>query len=271
MKSLDTAIETIHLLDDLAGEDTPLTRLSPLAKVGSLFLFLVTLVSLGPGNLIGALGLMLVLPVLYQVGRLPWKQPLRQLRPVLFMVGGFGMVNLFWFQGSPAYLGPVQVPGGIGVLLLLLLKAVGCVLAAYGLLATTSLEKLACALQKLPLPRVLIISMLLTWRYLVLLLQEGRRMAAAYQLRAPESRGIPWKISGSLLGLLFLRSLDRAQTVYESMKLRGFAGRFPDQESSGSGKGNLLLLGGTLAWCLICRFCLQLFLLHCILLLPFLL
>ncbi len=259
MKSLKNAIETIHLLDDLAGEDTVLTRLSPLAKLGSLFIFLAALASLGPEKLTNALLLLWVLPVWYRLGRLSWKQSLRQLGPVLGMVGSIGLVNLFWFQGMPVSLGLVQIPGGIGVLLLLLLKATGCVLGAYLLLATTSLEKLACALQKLPLPQVLVISLLLTWRYLVLLLQEGDRMASAYRLRAPENRGIPWKISGSLLGLLFLRSLERAQLVYESMKLRGFQGRFPEQKNAGSLKGDLLLLSSTLAWCLFCRFGLYFF------------
>ena len=55
MKSLKNAIETIHLLDDLAGEDTVLTRLSPLAKLGSLFIFLAALASLGPEKLTNAL------------------------------------------------------------------------------------------------------------------------------------------------------------------------------------------------------------------------
>lgn len=253
MKSLDRAIKTIHLLDDLAGEDTVLTRLSPLAKVASLFVFLLTLASLGPGRLASALGLLLVLPVLYRLGHIPWKPVLSQLRPVLIMVGGIGLLNLYWFRGPAVSLGSLEIPGGVGVLVLLLLKTLGCVLGVYLLLATTSLEKLACTLQKLPLPRVLIISTLLTWRYLVLLLQEGGRMATAYQLRAPENRGIPWKISGSLLGLLFLRSLDRAQLVYESMKLRGFQGRFPEIQPAGSRWGDGLFVLGALGWCLICR------------------
>lgn len=254
MKSLDRAIETIHLLDDLAGEDTVLTRLSPLAKLASLFTFLTTLASLGPERLPNAFLLVLVLPVLYRLGRLPWKQPLRQLQPVLIMVGGIGLMNLFWVQGASVQVGPFSLPRGLAVLALLLLKAMGCVLAAYLLLATTSLEKLACALQKLPIPQTLIISLLLTWRYLVLLFQEGRRMAAAYQLRSPESRGIPWRISGSLLGLLFLRSLDRARSVYESMELRGFRGCFPETGKKGNPGGSILLLVLTLAWCLLCRF-----------------
>lgn len=254
MESLDHAIEAIHVLDDLAGKDTLLTRLSPLAKLASLFVFLVSLTSLGQWDLLRAVLLLLPLPVLYQLGQIPWKRALRQLWPVALMVGSLGVLNLFWNQGTPLQLGTVAVPAGLAALVVLLLKAMGCVLGAYLLLATTTLEKLACALQKLPVPQILIVSLLLTWRYLVLLLQEGRRMSNAYELRAPESKGIPWKISGSLLGLLLLRSLDRAQLVYESMKLRGFTGKFPDGESSGDLRSSLLMTAGTLGWCLLCRF-----------------
>lgn len=254
MKPLDNAIETVHLLDDLAGKNTVLTQISPLFKLASIFIFLFTLSSLGPKDLAGAVLLLLVLPVLYRVGEIPWRQPLRQLWPVFLMAGSVGVLNLFWSEGAPVQLGPVAVPAGVAALAVLLLKAVGCVLAAYLLLATTTLERLAGALQMLPLPQILIVSLLLTWRYLVLLLQEGRRMATAYQMRAPESRGIPWKISGSLLGLLLLRSLDRAQVVYESMKLRGFTGRFPEEENTGSTGPGVVLLAGTLGWCLLCRF-----------------
>ena len=254
MKHLDNAIETIHLLDDLAGKDTPLTRLSPLAKLAAIFLFLVTLASLGSQDLLRTGVLLLYLPILYRLGQLPWKQPLRQLWPVFAMVGSLGLVNLFWARGAVAQLGAFSLSSGWGTLSVLLLKALGCALAAYLLLASTTLEKMACALQKLPVPQILIVSLLLTWRYLVLLLQEGRRMSNAYELRAPESKGIPWRISGSLLGLLLLRSLDRAQLVYESMKLRGFTGKFPQRVSAGSRWSSLLMTAGTLGWCLLCRF-----------------
>lgn len=253
MKPLDSAIEAVHQLDDLAVRDTILTRLSPLCKLASLFAFLLTLASLGRQDLLRTVILLLLLPVLYRLGKIPWRRPLRQLRPVLLMVGSIGVLNLFWSEGAPVPLGPVAIPAGVAALLVLLLKAMGCVLGAYLLLATTTLEKLAGALQKLPVPQILIVSLLLTWRYLVLLLQEGRRMATAYQLRAPESQGIPWKIGGSLLGLLLLRSLDRAQLVYESMKLRGFTGRFPEGEGTGRMGASLALLAGTLGWCLLCR------------------
>jgi cobalt/nickel transport system permease protein len=254
MKRLDSAIETIHLLDDLAAENTVLTRLSPLVKLVGIFCFLVTLASFDQMALPGVVFLLLYLPVLYRVGQIPWKPVLRQMKPVLILIGGIGLVNIFFLQAPPIVWGSLHIPAGAAAFVVLCGKACGCVLAAYVVLATTSLEKLAAALQKLPLPRLLTVSLLLTWRYLVLLLQEGRRMATSYQLRAPESRGIPWRIGGSLLGLLFLRSLDRAELVYESMELRGFDGRFPDAGRSNFSGNDVVFLLGTASWCLICRF-----------------
>ena len=41
-------------------------------------------------------------------------------------------------------------------------------------------------------------------------------------MRAPKQKGLHYKAWGSLIGNLMLRSIDRAQVVYESMELRGF-------------------------------------------------
>ena len=52
-------------------------------------------------------------------------------------------------------------------------------------------------------------------------------MQQAYSLRAPGQKGIHISAWGSFLGQLLLRSMDRAQALYESMELRGFSGEFP--------------------------------------------
>lgn len=65
-------------------------------------------------------------------------------------------------------------------------------------------------------------------------------MMLAYKLRAPGQKGIHFKVWGSFLGLLLLRSMDRAQTVYESMLLRGYQGEIRGREFRGS-KGRSVL------------------------------
>ena len=52
-------------------------------------------------------------------------------------------------------------------------------------------------------------------------------MQEAYQLRAPGQKGLHISAWGSFLGQLLLRSMDRAEALYESMELRGFSGDYP--------------------------------------------
>lgn len=51
-------------------------------------------------------------------------------------------------------------------------------------------------------------------------------MTDAYHLRAPGQKGIHISAWGSFLGQLLLRSMDRADELYQSMQLRGFCGDF---------------------------------------------
>ena len=133
---------------------------------------------------------------------------------------------------------------------MLLAKGLFCFLAVWVLIASTGMESVCAALQQLHCPRVLTTTILLIYRYIVLLLQEGIRIATAYALRAPGQKGIQFRAWGSLLGQLLLRSIDRAQLVYESMQLRGFAGSFPPGQKK---HGGWLFLAVTVFYCAVFR------------------
>jgi cobalt/nickel transport system permease protein len=74
--------------------------------------------------------------------------------------------------------------------------------------------------------------LILTYRYIALLLEEVARILLAYSLRSPFSRGVHFSAWGSLSGQLLIKTHLRAQRVYESMQCRGFAGEY----NTGSGK-----------------------------------
>ena len=148
------------------------------------------------------------------------------------------------------YAGPLAVTGGMLSLGVLLAKGLFCFLAVWVLIASTGMEAVCAALQQLHCPRVLTTTILLIYRYIVLLLQEGNRLSTAYALRAPGQKGIQFRAWGSLLGQLLLRSIDRAQLVYESMQLRGFAGAFP---LAAKKHGGWLFLAVTLCYCAVFR------------------
>ena len=143
-----------------------------------------------------------------------------------------------------------------GALLVLVVKGVLCFLAVYLLIATTGMERVCAALRQLHVPQVLVTTILLTYRYIVLLLQEGNRISTAYALRAPGEKGIHFRAWGSLLGQLLLRSVDRAQLVYESMMLRGYGWRDDPaptrQPQKGSAAGTVFFVA-TLMYCILFR------------------
>ena len=76
------------------------------------------------------------------------------------------------------------------------------------------------------MPKLLTALLLLTYRYVEVLLEQAGIMTTAYHLRAPGQKGIAVSAWGSFLGQLLLRSMDRAEDLYESMELRGFTGEF---------------------------------------------
>ena len=106
------------------------------------------------------------------------------------------------------------------------MKGVFCLLASFLLMATTTIEEICRALRQLHLPKTITSLLLLTFRYIGVLLSEVSVMQEAYSLRAPGQKGVHISAWGSFLGQLLLRSMDRAEALYESMELRGFCGDF---------------------------------------------
>ena len=225
MDRLHRAIKDVHRLDDLAARDTALTRLPPLAKLLSVLVYLICTLSFGKYALTGLLGMALYPVLLYEIDDLPLGATLWRGRGVALLLAAVGVWNVFFDRTPALALGPVVLSGGALSLATLIIKGMLSFLAVYLLIATTGMEQVCAALRQLHVPRVMVTTILLTYRYIVLLLQEGNRISTAYALRAPGQKGIAFKAWGSLLGLLLLRSIERAQLVYESMMLRGYGYR----------------------------------------------
>lgn len=226
MSRIGGAVREIYRIDELSERDIWLNQLHPVVK------FIVTILYIGitvsfSGYQLEKLLLMMIYPaVLFIFGELSFADCLRKLRIVLPFICLVGIFNPI-FDRQPIYMiGTFVVTSGMISMLTLMLKGILCVLASYLLIATTNIEKICYALRMLHVPAVLVTQILLTYRYISLLLTEAGKIWDAYSLRAPGQKGIHFKAWGSLLGGLLLRSMDRASALYDSMLLRGFHGEF---------------------------------------------
>ena len=245
MSKVSNAQAELREMDELSARDSPIHRLHPLAKLLVTLMYLFTVVSF-PKYSFSALFVMLLYPVLtFQLSGIPLRLCFRKLRLVLVLVCAVGILNPFFDRTPMLALGGLTVTGGVLSMATLILKGVFALTASFLLIGTTSIDRLCAALRKLRVPGILVTLLLLTYRYVSLMLRQVSVMTDAYALRAPGQRGIHISAWGSFLGQLLLRSIDRGSELYQSMELRGFRGEFHYADGPGYGAKDLCY---TLCW-----------------------
>ncbi|MGM9553296.1 MAG: cobalt ECF transporter T component CbiQ [Faecousia sp.] len=226
MDKLSHAQAELREMDALAAERSPLHRLHPLCKLLVTAVYIVTLVSFPKYALFPLIVMALYPVILFQIADIPLRLCFHKLRFILPLVCAVGLVNPFLDHTPLFLLGSLTVTGGVVSMLTLMGKGVLALTASFLLIATTPIDTLCAALRKLHVPAILTTLLLLTYRYIGLMLEEVSVMSQAYSLRAPGQKGIHISAWGSFLGQLLLRSIDRATELYHAMLLRGFQGNF---------------------------------------------
>lgn len=226
MDKLSQAQVELREMDALAAGSSPVHRLHPLCKLAVTVAYIATVVSFPKYDFSGLVVMVLYPVLLFQAAGIPLRTCFYKLRVVLPLVCAVGLGNPFLDRLPLMQLGSLTVTGGMVSMVTLMLKGIFSLMASFLLIATTSIDSLCAALRTLHVPSLLTTLLLLTYRYIGVMLEEVAVMAEAYKLRAPGQRGIHISAWGSFLGQLMLRSMDRAQELYDSMLLRGFQGAF---------------------------------------------
>ncbi len=227
MSKLDNALCEIYHMDEIAEREQWLNHIHSLIKLVITVCFITVTVSFSKYDLAGVLRMGVYPIVVFIFGELSFRSALKRLKVILPVVCLIGVFNPFFDRQPIMEIGGIMVTAGVVSMLTLMVKGIYSVFASYLLIATTSIEKICYALRLLHVPAVIVTQILLAYRYISLLLEEASRMMQAYSLRAPNQKGVHFKVWGSLVGQLLLKSIDRANEVYESMLLRGYQGEFP--------------------------------------------
>ncbi|MCL1818177.1 MAG: cobalt ECF transporter T component CbiQ [Spirochaetaceae bacterium] len=233
MAALHRAAAGISRLEALALGDSPVHRLHPLAKVLVTLAYMTAVISFPPGNVSGlAVFLAYPLVLLPASGTPPGPLAGRLLCALPFALMG-GLSNLLLMRETAFHIGSFAVSSGLVSFTSLMLKTLLTVCAVLLLAATTSFTDIAAQLAALRVPRIFCLQLIMTYRYIGVLLHEAASMTRAYLLRAACRRGIRIKDMGSFLAQLIVRSFDRAARVYRAMTSRGFTGVYRGGQNAG--------------------------------------
>lgn len=254
MDKLTTAQQELDELDHLAAGDSPMHRLHPLAKLLTTILYILLVVSFHKYQLSGLMIMVLYPVFLYQAAGIPVSTCFRKLKLILPLVCAVGIANPFLDRTPMLRVGTLLITGGMISMVSLMLKGVFSLMASFLLIATTPIDTLCAALRMVHFPDVLTTLLLLTYRYIGVMIREVSIMTQAYALRAPGQKGIHISAWGSFLGQLLLRSMDRAQELYSSMRLRGFNGEFFYADIPPFSRSSFLFAAASCAVLLLFRF-----------------
>jgi cobalt/nickel transport system permease protein len=80
------------------------------------------------------------------------------------------------------------------------------------------------ALERLGMPKIFAIQLLMLYRYIFVLIAEGQRMYRARAIRSFQKNRMEMRTFSFLVGQLLLRTIDRGQRIHQAMLCRGFDG-----------------------------------------------
>ncbi len=178
-------------------------------------------------------------------------------RIILSLVARLEIPVLFWLFLEPFLFGEtivavVNSPWGPlpiyreGILLgiMLVLRIFAVMMLFMGTLSHMTLTEFTGTLRTLGVPTIILGSLLIMLRYVPLFREEQTRMMNAQTMRGLDVCGrrqrlVTW---GSIVGATIVRAMDRSQSVYQSMSMRGSTGNLLFSEYKVRRRDALLLL-----------------------------
>lgn len=239
----------IATLEELTYKNTPIHRLDPAVKLITTVIFLIVVISYGPDQVSSLIPYFFYTVILMAFGEIPWKPLLQRLLITLPFASFAAISNLIFNRNYVIFIGQTGITSGMVSFCSIVLKMILTVMAVLILIATTGMNELFYAMLKLHLPSILVLQIMMTFRYLGVLTGEATVMYQAYLLRAPGEKRIRLKDMGPFLGQLLIRSFDRAERIYYAMKCRGFEGRpsfSKNKKISGTGWIYMVMVSGVL-------------------------
>ena len=253
--SFDIQYYNIGFLDQLSYKSTFVHRLDPRVKLCVTLLFLLTVISFSKYEIFALLPFFLFPVLLMTLGEIPFMFIFKKVLLVSPFAVFIGIFNPLLDSGQISIVNGYTISAGWLSFISILLKFTLTVSTALLLVATTSFPGVCHALRQLGLPSIFVSQLFFLYRYIFVLMEETVRIVRARNMRSFGDRGKGIKIFVRIAGTLFLRTVQRAERVYNAMLSRGFQGDMPALKHFQFKTGDMIFAATVAAFLLIFRFC----------------
>jgi len=226
MNKVTSAIKDMISMDELSKGSSFIHVRDPLLKLIVTIAYLTAVISYDTCNLTGLIPILLIPVITFILSGIEIRICFYKLRIILPLVLFIGIWNPILNRRPAVSLGNLLITEGMISLFSLMIKAILSLMMTFILVATTGIDGICLALRRLHVPGIIVSLILITYRYMGLLLEEADTLWTAYTLRAPGQKGVRISAWGTFLGQLLIRTMDRSLEIYAGMTLRGYNGDF---------------------------------------------
>lgn len=217
---------------DYIAHNNNLTEANPYYKLFiTIILLIITLVF---DNLYFDLFIFIVMSIIIlAVAKIDYKSYLKFLSiPIAFLVITCLFLLFFFGKGEIIYelgiLGIVVTTDSFHYAVYTFMRVLGCFPCLGFLALTTPIAKILHCLETLKVPKIVIEIALLMYNTIFIFLNEIDTMKKAQETRLGYHSYISsFKSLGALSSTIFLRSLDKSETLQHSLDSRGYTGELP--------------------------------------------
>jgi len=222
--AFDTEYFSLGYLDALSYQNTLIHRLDPRAKLIVTFAYIFTVISFPKYDLSGLVPLLFFPAFLVIAGEIPAGFILKKILIVSPFALFIGIFNPLLDRTPLLHVFGLPVSGGWISFASVMTKFLLTISSGLLLIATTSFPGVCRALRRLGLPEVFVAQLMFLYRYIFVLMEETMKIVRARDIRSFGNRGRDMKTFTNLVSMMFMRTMDRSERIYQAMLSRGFTG-----------------------------------------------
>lgn len=214
------------MFEEPHDNDSILFHIDPRIKIVTVFFFSIVVAVLNQIPVLLFAWLLGFLTVL--TAKISKRNLVKRLTPVNLLVGFLWLILPLTFPGKPIfYLGTFPVTHeGILYATKITIKSNAIMLMMIALVTTTSIFTLGHAMHELRVPQKIVHLFFFTYRYIHVMHREYLRLVNSMKIRGfrAKTNVHTYRTFAYMIGMILVKSFDRAQRVHNAMLCRGFKG-----------------------------------------------
>lgn len=226
MPNITQSMQNLRWIDDQSEKKTWVHSINPVIKLIVALVFIMFTVSFDNYSFSRLMPLIIYIVVISQLAEVSLLHIIKLSLISFPLIIGIGVLNPFFNRETAFYIAQIPISFGLISFATLVLKSFLSVTAGLLLIATTGINRIAEALRSVHAPKIFVIQLLLTYRYITVLMEEVNKTLTARTLRSNQNSKLDYKGFGVIAGTILLQTINRSSRIYYAMKLRGFSGEF---------------------------------------------